>query len=67
MPWFFAFTAPALGQGFRFGVKAGVPLTTYFAQSEKTSVSGVTIDSSFEVEGHSFDAPLGVDLVVVLE
>lgn len=98
--------APA--QEFRFGLKAGVPLTPYFetgrtevrggvlehsaatrrytlgpslewrparrlgleldvlykrigyVQIENTSVSGVTIHSSFDVKGHSFDFPLMV-------
>ncbi len=99
-------TASDLGQEFRFGAKAGVPLTQYFetgqvavrggvlahsaatrrytfgpslewrltrgfglefdalykrivyVQSENTSVSGVMLDSSFEVVGHSFDVPI---------
>lgn len=102
----FALAACAHGQDFRFGVKGGVPATTYFetgevavrggtlahsaatrrytvgataewrlkprfgleldalykrigyVQTENTSVSGVTIDSAFEVNGHSFDFPV---------
>jgi hypothetical protein len=99
-------TAADVGQDFRFGAKAGVPLTQYFVtgevevrggvlahsaatrrytfgpsiewrrkagfglevdalykrigyvQTENTTVSGVTIDSAFEVNGHSFDFPI---------
>jgi hypothetical protein len=100
------FAIAGSAQTFRFGLKAGVPGTTYFetgespvrggvvrhssatrrytvgpslewrptarfglafdalykrvsyVRAENTSVSGVTIDSSFEVEGHSFDFPV---------
>jgi hypothetical protein len=99
-------TGRAGAQEFRFGLKAGVPLTTYFetgrvevrggvlehsaatrrytfgpsaewrftprlaleldalykrigyVQIENTSVSGVTVNSSFDIKGHSFDFPL---------
>lgn len=100
------FTTSALAQDLRFGVKVGVPLTTYFetgqiavrggvleyssatrrytlgpsvewrlkprvalefdalykhlgfVRTENTSVSGVTLNSSYEVKGNSWDFPM---------
>jgi hypothetical protein len=106
IPLLIGLTTSALAQDFRFGVKVGVPLTTYFetgqvavrggvleyssatrrytfgpsvewrlkprfglefdvlykrmgyVRTENTSVSGVTIHSSFEVKGNSWDFPM---------